>query len=351
MKTNSSAYFKEYTQLSSSLEKLPVVEGCEHLQDTRNGFIVSLVYKQGTTEKLDVTVLQRAFPSIIAEMFERRLNEELENRAVYPVVMAPYLSDESAKQCERLNISYMDMSGNCRLLMGSLYVSEQGHPNKFAKKRVAKTIFNPSSSVSPLILRQLMRDVSQPWKLSQLSEKLHCSIGQVSKVKDYLCEQLWAQMSSDGLRILDPQAIMIAWGEAYSEKSTLFDMLDCYSLLSIPEFEETIRTIRITRGLDCFLTGFSGGVRYAPVVRYTKMHLMIRERDLNEFLEVAACKPVESGANVQIHVIPSDELLHDARIIGDQRVASPVQVYLDCMRLKGRGEEMAEAVLAKEILK
>ena len=32
-------------------------------------------------------------------------------------------------------------------------------------------------------------------------------------------------------------------------------------------------------------------------------------------------------------------------------VVSPVQIYLDCMQLKGRGEEMAEAVLMKEIIK
>ncbi len=31
------------------------------------------------------------------------------------------------------------------------------------------------------------------------------------------------------------------------------------------------------------------------------------------------------------------------------QVASPVQVYLDCMNLKERGEEMAEAIFAKEI--
>jgi len=103
--------------------------------------------------------------------------------------------------------------------------------------------------------------------------------------------------------------------------------------------------------LVAYLSGFAGGVRYAPVVRYNKIHLMVRERDLNGFLEAAACKQVDSGANVQIHVLPSDEMLHDARIIKNQQVASPVQVYLDCMRLKGRGEEIAEAILTKEIEK
>ena len=351
MKAQTSAYLKEYRLLANSLLKIPIVEGCEHLRDQKNGFIMSLVFKHKSTEYLEVKVLGRAFPSIIAKEFEGKTNERVAESTVYPVLMAPYISDESAKLCEKLSVSYMDMSGNCMLSFGSLYVSDRGHPNKSAKKRVAKSIFNPSSSVSSMILRLLMQDISKPWKLSQLSEELKCSIGQVSKVKDYLCEQLWAQMTTNGLIILDPQAIMRAWSEVYSEKSTLFDMLDCYSLLSIPEFEKTVQTIRLTRGVECYLTGFSGGVRYTPVVRYTKVHLMIRERDLQEFLNVAPCKPVESGANVQIHIISTDEFFHDSRIIDDQLVVSPVQVYLDCMRQKGRGEEIAEAVFRKEVMK
>ncbi|MHC1691548.1 MAG: type IV toxin-antitoxin system AbiEi family antitoxin [Sphaerochaetaceae bacterium] len=349
MKVTPTVYVKEYELLSNSLARIPVIDRCDHLRDKKEGFFAHLIFKDATHVNLDVTVLNRAFPSIITEVVIRQKNEDLKREASYPVIMAPYISTESAKQCERLNVGYMDMSGNCRLLIRSLYASDQGHPNKFFKKRAAKTLFDPSSKVSSLILREIMRDVAYPWKLSLLSDKLRCSIGQVSKVKDYLCEQLWAQLSADGLRILDPQAIMHSWSEAYAKKAALFEVLDCHTLLPLPEFEDRIRQIKANSGIDCFLTGFAGGVRYAPVVRYTKAHLLVRERDLNAFLEAAACKQVDSGANVQIHVLASDELLHDARNIGDHQVASPVQVYLDCMRLKGRGEEMAEAILAKEI--
>ncbi len=69
-----------------------------------------------------------------------------------------------------------------------------------------------------MILREIMRDGSYPWKLSLLSEKLQCSIGQVFKVKSYLCEQQWAHMTKDGLQILDAHAIMHSWGVAYSKK-------------------------------------------------------------------------------------------------------------------------------------
>ena len=38
-------------------------------------------------------------------------------------------------------------------------------------------------------------------------------------------------------------------------------------------------------------------------------------------------------------------------MIDESAVVSPLQIYLDCMQIKGRGEEMAEAVLRKEILR
>jgi hypothetical protein len=351
MKVASTVYVKEYEQLRTSLAKIPVIDRCDHLRDKKKGFLAHLVFKDATKITLDVTVLSRAFPSIITEVVTGQEIEDFNFENRYSVIMAPYISGESAKQCERLGIGYLDMSGNCRLLVRALYVNDQGHPNKFAKKRTAKTIFDPSSKVSSLILREIMRDVAYQWKLSLLADKLQCSIGQVSKVKDYLSEQLWARMSPDGLQVLKPQAIMHAWSEAYEQKSASFEVLDCHTLLPIPEFEAMVRQIKVDSGIDCHLTGFAGGVRYAPVVRYNKVHLLVRERELNAFLDAAACKQVASGANVQIHVLPSDEMLHDARNIKDQQIASPVQVYLDCMRLKGRGEEMAEAILKKEIEK
>jgi hypothetical protein len=142
MKAQTSAYLKEYRLLANSLLKIPIVEGCEHLRDQKNGFIMSLVFKHKSTEYLEVTVLGRAFPSIIAKEFEGKTNERVAKSTVYPVLIAPYISDESAKLCEKLSVSYMDMSGNCMLSVGSLYISDRGHPNKSAKKRVAKSIFN-----------------------------------------------------------------------------------------------------------------------------------------------------------------------------------------------------------------
>jgi len=349
MKLSKQSSLKEQEQLIETLIKIPVVEQCEWLRDKNDGFLAKLSFSDADSVELDVTVLQRAYPSIIANIAEKRTPSESDSEKVYPVIMAPFISDESARQCDALRVGYMDMSGNYKLHVPSLYVSERGYPNRFIVKRSAKTIFDPSSQVSSKILREIMRDVNHQWKLGQLSEKLACSIGQVFKVKKYLCEQLWAEMTSDGLRILDAQAIMRAWSDTYSKKAIDSEVVDCYTLLQAPDFEEKVRQIQVNYGIDSYLTGFAGGVRYTPVVRYNKVHLLMHEKDVKEFLQISECKTVETGANVQIRVVDSDELLYDFRELNGYQVASPVQIYLDCTKLKGRGEEMAEAILAKEI--
>ncbi len=349
MKINYTDFVKEYEILSETLLKIPVVNLCDHLHDNHDGFTAQLVFIDETRIHLDVIILKRAFPSIIRDVITKK-NREPHKKTRYSLIIAPYISNESARQCERLNVGYLDMSGNCRLLIHSLYVSDQGHPNRFNRKRTAKNIFDPSSKVSSLILREIMRDPKRRWKLSLLSQTLGCSIGQVSKVKDYLCEQLWAHMGSNGLQVLDSMAIMHAWSEAYSQRSPLFEVVDCYTLLSVQEFEERVREIHMNSGIDSYFTGFSGGVRYAPVVRYNKIHLMVRAREMKAFLGLSGCKPVESGANIQIQVLSGDNLLLDAREINGYQVVSPIQIFLDCMRLKGRGEEMAEAILTWEIM-
>ena len=97
------------------------------------------------------------------------------------------------------------------------------------------------------------------------------------------------------------------------------------------------------------LTGHSGGVRYTSVVRYNRVDLLVHERDTDAFLVSIACKRVDSGANVRIWVAEGEEYFHDGRIIRSDHVASQVQIVLDCMNDKGRGEEMAVAVFENEI--
>ena len=356
MKLKKSSFPNELEMLINSLRKVPIVEACDWVTDRDAGFIVSVKFADGRTIFIEAIVLKQAYPAQIAKAVndsDIRVTEPSDHSGEYKyyIIMAPFISPEAANQCEKLKIGFMDMSGNYRLHVHWLYISEQGHPNQHIQVKRPKDIFNPKSKVSSVILRELMRDVLKQWKLSQLSEMLQCSIGQVFKVKNYLCEQLWAEMTSEGLHILEAEAIMQAWSAVYSSKETEDTVLDCYTIDSLPVFEEKAQDVRLKLGINSYLTGIAGGVRYVPVVRYNKVHLIVPLKDANDFMLAAGCKAVDSGSNVQIHLVSSDELMYDAREVNGYLVASPVQIYLDSMAQKGRGEEIADAILKQEINK
>lgn len=341
MNTVKGQMIESISVLKELLGRVPVVEDIQIADESEHGFTVILQERGSGSFEIHVTCLKRAVPSSVKEVVSQS------NGQLYCIIMAPYISDASAKICETYGVGYCDLSGNCLIQMDSIYISNKGNPNRYPVENHAKTIFKSSAKTTSLILRELMKDVSKRWKIKELAEKVGCSIGMVSRVKTYLCEQSWAAMDYSGLHITDAESLMKEWSRAYE----IPEAISCYTIESIPRFEEKCYAAYRNNGVSLCLTGFSGGVRYAPVVRYTKAHVWVDRKDITDFLNLTECKKVDSGANVTVYIADSDEVFVDCREINQSRVASPVQVYLDCMQLKGRGEEMAEAVFSKEICK
>lgn len=55
-------------------------------------------------------------------------------------------------------------------------------------------------------------------------------------------------------------------------------------------------------GIDYYLTGFSGGVRYAPVVGYIKVHVYIAPEDILEAAAYMELKEVWGGGHIVISI-------------------------------------------------
>lgn len=336
-------YGIEKKYIVEKLLRIPAIDNCEVASTTEHGFRILIQFNDGLEKTAFVFVLSAVLPRNI-----KKTVIELQdgNEETYGILMAPYISEQSEKLCVESGMGYVDLSGNAYISLGTLFISEKGNPNKYQKKKRSKNLFGSSSTTTSLILRKLLEDTDKVWKLKYLSEEVGCSIGMVARVKEELCDHLWAEMTKEGLKIIDSQGLLEAWGRAYhipKEK-----VVGCYTLDSLPEFEKRLKGIRENHGIDSYLTGFSGGVRYTPVVRYNRIHLLVSPEDIDEFIQFSGCKRVDSGANIVIYEAQDNEIAGVREIKGDW-VASPVQVYLDCMQLKGRGEEMAEAVYEREI--
>jgi hypothetical protein len=323
--------------------KIPNIQKYEVIHRAEDGFVASVEMDDGYEFNINAYFVNRVFPSTIMELIEKQNKSQ-----GVSILIAPYISERTARICEDNGMGYFDYAGNCWFVGHSIFLSEKGNKNQQPKEQRCVSIFERTSVVSSCILRELFADVTKIWKLKHLAEKVNCSIGQVSKLMNYLVKNAWVEKCPDGYRIINPESLLQEWSKDYGKKEMI--AYSCYSLDNIPVIEERLKQLKKDMGIDSYLTGLSGGVRYAPVVRYNKVHVYIAPEDIQEAISYLNMKEVNSGSNVVILPLENDSYIKDYRVIGDSVVVSPLQIYLDSMQIKGRGEEMAEAVLRKEII-
>lgn len=324
--------------------KLPNVQKYEITKKTESGFLAFVEMEDGYEFIINAVVITQVFPSTVMQLIDK-----LKDEKGVPVLISPYISERTAQICEENRMGYFDYAGNCWFVGHSLYLSEKGNKNTQPKEQKAVSIFEKSSVVSSLILRELFADVTKVWKLKYLSEKVNCSIGQVSKVMNFLVQNVWAEKTKEGFLLKNPEMLLREWSKIYGNKEVT--AYNCYTLDNVSLFEKKLQLLKEEVGIESYLTGFAGGVRYAPVVRYNKVHVFISPEDIPEAIRYLDIKEVNSGANVAILAMDNDSYIKDRREINSDSVVSPIQIYLDSMQLKGRGEELAEVILRKEILK
>lgn len=324
--------------------KIPNIQKYEVERRTEDGFIASVEMDDGFGFKIYACSLQQVFPSTVMQLMEKKNND-----AGVRILISPYISERTAEICEKNGIGYFDYVGNCWFVGHSVYLSERGNKNLYPKQCSAVSIFERSSVVSSLILRELFADITKVWKLKHLSEKVGCSIGQVSKVMGFLVKNVWAVKTAEGYAVLEPDSILKEWGRVYGKKETM--SYHCYSLDDPSVLEGKLRKLKQAMGIEGYLTGFSGGARYAPVVRYNKVHVYMYPEDIKEAVHYLGVKEVDSGANMVIFPLENDSYIKDCRVIAGDMVVSPLQICLDSLQLKGRGEELVEAILKREIIR
>lgn len=328
--------------LRNAFAHISLIHHVETEERDKNGFRMVLDVADGKALTSCVGVLSSAFPRRVSAWIDQ--NREREE---YLIVTAPYISDRSAQICEQSNVGYCDLSGNCRIATGGIFLLIRGMPNQYPADHRARTLFSPSSAVTSMILRELLAQPGKRWRVKELAQAAGCSLGMVSRVTSYLRDQEWAVMDQSGFSLQDPEELLCAWSEQWMRRKDR--RISCYSPDSAAVFEKKCAQILQEEGIRSYLTGFSGGARYAPVVRYRKVHLWIRPEDVQKFMAEAGIREVDSGANVILYPAFSEDVLAHSREIGGNLVVSPVQAWLDCMSLKGRGEEMAKEIYRREI--
>ena len=315
----------------------------EPRRDTPRPAIVFTLKTPNGDQMVLVDVKGSGQPRIVRDAVNQLLRYQSETSGAYGVLVAPYISPQSARLCVENGVGYVDLAGNCRLSFGSVYVERDGKPNPAPQRRELRSLYAPRTT---RVLRVLLQDPKKLWRLQPLAQEAGVSLGQAYNVKKLLADREWIRSEEGGLRLADPPALLQEWSQHYTYRKNV--TRDFYSLDAPPEVERRLAAACRDAAVPYAFTGFSAAARLAPTVRYQRVMAYI-SGDPTPVVAALSLKEAPSGANVTLLSPYDDGVFYGATEEGGARMVSPVQVYLDLIGYRGRGEEAAAFVLEQVI--
>ena len=334
------------------LNEVPGISNIEVIQGNSNAFYdyaFQLHYLRGIKQKLYVEIKSRGERRFVEAFIQRIAGHA---KPCECVLIAPYFSEQSCALLKERGYGFMDLSGNCHIAVESIYIHVSGQPNKYAHEKRNGKYFDRGSNAASKVLRTMLNDPVKVWQVKELTEESDTSLGTVSNIKRFLLDNAWAEevklsaARAAGFRLRNIEELIKAWAVEYRKRAG--DIMEYYTLDSIPEFESSAARGREEHGGIVCLGGFSAAARYAPTVRYNRAEVYVDYQDLSEFLKDMELKAVSSGGNVLVRLATDDVEWMYTREIRGASVTSPIQTILDLMTHSGRGEEAAEAIIQKE---
>ncbi|MBO9356030.1 hypothetical protein GG851_18740 [Bordetella petrii] len=260
--------------------------------------------------------------------------------SVTPVLIAPYLSADAQNLCREYEVAYLDLEGNARLAFGTFFISRHFAHKPVAERRELRSLFKPKSAQ---VLRQLLRQPTRPWKVTDLSEVAGVSLGHVSNVRTALLDREWAQVSSDGVFLSNPNALLSAWRRAYEPPPGRRQGF--YTTLHGTELTDAIRALPhgSPEAGQVALASFSAAQWLAPYGRTGTQYFYADEAGLEQLRSTLQLAPASKGENVVVTVLDEPGLFRDTvEPAPGVFCTSPVQTYLDLTDAGERGQEAAD---------
>jgi hypothetical protein len=304
----------------------------------------SIDLKDGTSRKVFIEIKSNGQPRLIREAINKLYRFRAEFPGSYGVAAAPYISPASAKLCNEEGVGYLDLAGNCKLTFDKIYISREGIKNPFSEKRFLRSLYSPRAT---RVLRVLLNGPKRAWKIQELAREARVSTGQIVNVKKLLKDREWISPDTSGFSLASPADLLAEWRRNYTFRKN--DVRDFYSMTEIPKMESELAAQCSAQKVPFSLTGFSGAARILPGIRYQRIMAYLGSMDRG-ILDKIGLKEVTSGANVSLFLPYDDGVFYGLKDYDGIPVASSIQVYLDLINYKGRGEEAAQSLYERVLI-
>lgn len=260
------------------------------------------------------------------------------------LLLAPFISEESARICAEAGIGYADLAGNARLSFERIFIETRAAGNPAVVKREARSVFSPKAA---RVLRVLLQGPLRAWKVKDLAAEAAVSIGHVSAVRQQLLAREWAVEEEEGLRISKPDALLDAWvaEDDWGKRTESRE----YSLLEYDPEKVAEKLEKLLGGTRHAFTQWFGAFLRQPYTLPVLTTLYVEEFPDEALLkEKLRARRVDGGGRLRI-VKPKDEgVFQCLQEIRGRQVVCDLQLYLDVIHAGMRGDEAADELRKTE---
>lgn len=328
--------------------KIEELEADKLFQGTAFDFVAT-VSVRGVRKILLGEVKSSGQPRYLRQAILELQESSVAGDGTYFVIVAPYLSQQGLKICQRHQVGCVDLVGNCYLEFDGVYIERIVEENPEPARRAIKSLFTP---VASRIVRAVLEEPDRTWKLTELAEATGASLGQTYNVSEKLAAEGYAHKSArEGLTLINPGRLLEAWSQAY-DVAAVNQVFSFYS----PEQEANRLMARVKETAErlearyafTLHAGLSLLQSATPEMPFGDVHFYA-ESNAATWADALDLQPVEFGGNVHL-LRPYDEgVFYRSRTIQGLVVVGDIQLYLDLYSDPARGRERAQRLREKEI--
>lgn len=265
--------------------------------------------------------------------------------------VAPFISPASREMLADSAMGWLDFAGNARILFPRFHLEvSKADRDPFATKREQRSLFFPKSA---RLLKVLLHEPHQFWKVTDLAARAGVSAGQVSNVRRALIDREWALAETgEGFRLVKPEALLDSWRDDGLHAPSV--ALRGYTLKHGRVLDAAIESVFSDTSLrgdsHVLLASHSVARRAAPYARVAGEFFYASAVGIELLKRQLDIKPTEQGENVTIFRPSDDGLWQETMDLGSKlKGTDPIQTYLDLLSTGERGRETAEHWRAEKI--
>lgn len=276
----------------------------------------------------------------------RRLRETSGDRTI--LLVSEFLSPRTRQLLAQEDISYIDLTGNIRLVMRTppIFVEVTGadrRPRTASSKRTAGL---GGAKVGRVV--RFLAEVAPPYGVIDIEEETAISRGYVSRLLDRLADEALIRRESRGpIQDVDWPAMLRLRGQSVD----LFTANTSRSFVAPNGARAAFESLAGSAiAADVVVTGSFAAVRKAPIAAPALLTLYLRPEgqgpDFGEVQSALGLLPADEGADVVLLGPSNDRVVEDTWVAEGVDFVNLPQLAVDCLGGSGRMPAEGEALIA-----